>query len=157
MDEQHDRSMFNCGNDDLNKFLKEQALQALKKEASKTRVVVDAPKVDIQAFSTLTNCRVDNKDNHLEKIKKGAHFAILLGRLGTDVKFQKQGCARLLIVDALQRTSMVSEAIGCIGLLVHSKADSVKFYEKLGFQIVEEETRTMFMSIGTIRAAIAKA
>lgn len=85
--------------------------------------------------------------------------AALLGRLAIDQRAQGRGLGEALLLDALDRVAAVAENIGCVGVLVDAKDESVeRFYARYDFVTVDDTAwpRRMFVAIGTVRAALAR-
>ncbi len=49
----HNRSVFSCGNDSLDNYIRTQASQDIKKKVATVFVLIDSPNVDIIAYYTL--------------------------------------------------------------------------------------------------------
>ncbi|WP_417552755.1 GNAT family N-acetyltransferase [Marinomonas fungiae] len=150
----HDRSNFDCGNELINKFLKEQANKASKRNLSKTFVIEGEVDTDIAGFYSLSDTYVTVPLDH-KSYKSYPHPlpGVLLARMGVDLGYQGQGIARILVVDAMKRTLLINENMGVVGLFVDAKDDAlVEFYKKCGFIFLlkEEHTSKLWMPISSI-------
>ena len=64
--------------------------------------------------------------------------SIKIARLAIDKRFERNGFGRFSVFAAIGLALSVSEIIGCRYLTVDSKPESVSFYKKLGFKIIEK-------------------
>ena len=79
----------------------------------------------------------------------------VLARLAIDQAWQGRGLGRLLLRDAILRTSQAAAIIGVRGLLVHALSSAARrFYESSGFR--ESPNRPMMLVV-TLQDAIAAA
>lgn len=146
----HDRTAFDCGNDDLNRFLQQYANQHSKKGLSKTYVLVDdeqpqqilgfyaicanAIKQDLQGYPTALNIP-----------------SLLIGRLGVDNQAKGKGIATRLMMNLLERTKALSKNVGIAMITVDLKGyHLVKFYEYFGFKPLEPHSLTMYLKVNEI-------
>jgi|JI10StandDraft_1071094.scaffolds.fasta_scaffold02716_19 GNAT superfamily N-acetyltransferase len=129
----HDRSQFSCGNADLDSYLKAKASQHQRLSANQTYVgIVDEKLV---GFLTVT-VREFNRNDAAGELAKHPPFplpVLLLARLGIDQTAQRKGLGGRFVVHVCRLARSLRAAVGCVGVLVDSKASSVGFYERLGF------------------------
>ncbi len=152
----HDRTGFDCGIPELNRFLKATARQHINKGISRTFVLVDEkyPKV-ILGFFSLTICEVDAKNIPVAYAKKypSQHSlpAVRLARLAVSIKEQGKRYGEALLGEAIQRTATIAQQAGFIGLFVDVKNESAKqFYEKYGFVSIEGIPLKLFLPVKTL-------
>lgn len=133
---QHNRKKFDCGVDNLNQFLQQQARQKTAKQISKTYVACKiAEPTKIIGYHTLTGYSVTAPPTHKD-YKKYPHplNAVKLARLAVDCSCQKEHLGEKLLVDAIYRTVLVAEQISAIGLFVDPMTPEViPFYQQYGF------------------------
>jgi len=80
---------------------------------------------------------------------------MVLGRLAVDHRHSGNGIGPGMLREAMQRTTPVAFTAGVRALLVHALDDeAVGFHVKYGFQILPAGTRTLFLPIETVIAAI---
>jgi ribosomal protein S18 acetylase RimI-like enzyme len=152
----HDRTGFDCGVPELNRFLKATARQHNDKGISRTFVLIDEqnPKV-ILGFFTLTICEVSIKAVPAAHAKKypPQHGlpAVRLARLAVSVKEQGKRYGEALLGEAVHRTATIAGQAGLIGLFVDAKDEAAKrFYEKYGFVSTEGRPRRQFLPVETL-------
>jgi len=153
LNKQHNRNQFDCGYSEINTYLKQQANQSAKKSYTKTHVLVDDSTPDqIIGFYTLSSCFIKSELQELININAPYDLCgINLARMGIDKKHQHQSNAQYLIIDAVEKTYQVNKKMGVQGLFLDAKNDSlVKYYEKYGFECIENTDRKMWLPIGVI-------
>ena len=57
-----------------------------------------------------------------------------------DASAKGQGVGERLLGAAIRAARAMHREVGCIGIIVDSKPDAVRFYEKYGFRVIEEPT-----------------
>ena len=156
----HDRNGFDCGNSDLNNFLKKTARQAADKNLSRTFVLTDGETNTIYGFVSITPCSVNIEDVPEKQRKKypPQHGlpAIRLARLGVGLEHRRKGYGELLLTEAMSITAKIAESVGGIGLFVDAKDDAARsFYEKYGFLVTNPaKPMQLFMPLATILASL---
>jgi GNAT superfamily N-acetyltransferase len=82
---------------------------------------------------------------------------IIVGRLAVDRAHARRGIGSGLLKDAMLRSLAASQSIGVRALLVHAIDDeAIAFYLRYGFVEFPDGTKTLFMPIEAIAAAIRK-
>ena len=127
---------FECGKEDLNRFLKRQAWN--NQQANSAQTYVLAKDLRVFGYYSLAAGSVTH-DQATERVKKGlarhAIPVILLARLAVDASLHGKGLGAALLKDALRRTAHAADTIGARALLVHAKDDSAKaFYQHFTFE-----------------------
>ena len=135
----HNRGDFSCGNASLDRYLKEQAGQDLRRNCAMPFVLLsDRPGTRILGYYTLSSYGIDVGDLPVEVVKKLPRYplvpATLLGRLAVDRSFQGQGIGEFLLMDALRRALIQSAEIAAAAVVVDAiDAGAIKFYRHFGF------------------------
>jgi len=127
---------FECGKEDLNRFLKRQAWN--NQQANSAQTYVLAKDLRVSGYYSLAAGSVTH-DEATERVRKGQARhpipIILLARLAVDVSAQGRGVGAALLKDALIRTAQAAQTIGARALLVHAKDEAAKsFYEHFDFE-----------------------
>lgn len=129
----HFRREFDCGNDDLNAYIKHYARQDQKRGAAQTWILTDPQfpqRIDV--YYTLSAHSIQSI---AIRFPYQSIPALLLGRLAVTRHSQGKGFGRIAIVDALLRARKIEAEVGIRFLLVLPKNQEVEsFYTKLGFQ-----------------------
>jgi GNAT superfamily N-acetyltransferase len=133
---EHALDSFDCGKEDLNRFLKRQAWNSQQAHSTQTYVLVRD--LTVLGYYSLAAGSVSH-DEATERTKKGLarHSipVILLARLAVDISLQGRGIGPALLKDALLRIAAAADTIGARALLVHAKDDNAKgFYEHFNFE-----------------------
>lgn len=154
LDRSHDRGVFDCGEEALNKYLRETARQHNEKGISKTFVYIDTNSPEqILGFFTLAICEVVTEGlpgKYAKRLPKKVPAA-KLGRLAVSVNYQGQKIGGMLMVEAMKRTLAVADSFGIVGFFVDAKNDRVKsFYEGYGFIELQSNPLTLFLPLKTL-------
>jgi GNAT superfamily N-acetyltransferase len=150
----HDRKQFDCGDDEVNRFLSEQALQDHEKDMSRTMVLIDdaVDQTRIIGYHTLAMSQVRQEDIPKDKPKiKRSIPVVLLGQLGVDRAFQGRGLGELLLMDAQARVDEISRRTGIQAMMLDARNERLAtWYEQHDFVRFPGQLR-MFKSIEAIR------
>jgi|SRR5579863_8006154 len=119
----HDRASFSCGNAALDRYLKEQARQDLRRACATTFVLAPEPgSPSIFGYYTLSSYGIDAGELPGDVAKKLPRYplipATLLDRLAVDSRYQGQGIGEILLMDALNRALMQSAKIASAAAVV---------------------------------------
>ena len=150
----HKKSEFDCGNELLTSYFKNQANQDVKRLLSRCFVIIDNDK-GVKGYYTISSSSI-NRDHIPENIKSKLPRSytdipvILLGRLARDNKHKGDGIGEMLLLDALKRCYDVSLNLGCMAVIVDPIDEKAKdFYLKYGFILLPDSNR-MFISMATV-------
>src|SRR5579871_1215050 len=133
----HDRKAFDCGQDELNRFLQQFARQAHEHGASKTYVAVDdADGKTILGYYTLSPAQVDfYRVPEVARLKLGRYDVggFRLARLAVSQSLQGQGLGGQLLVGAARRCMRASQEVGGTALMIDAKDETVaRWYTSYG-------------------------
>jgi GNAT superfamily N-acetyltransferase len=147
--ERHDRSAFSSGNDDLDRYLREQAGQDQRRRLSTVFVLFDIASDTVAGYYTLSACEIEPRSLPQEMAKRLPRRpmpATLIGRLATDLRYRGRGLGGLLLVNALTRTARASRDIGAMAVIVDAKDDQARaFYEHYEFQRFTDDPYRLFL------------
>ena len=150
----HNRKLFDCGDDEVNRFLREQALQDHEKDMSRTMVLIndESDPTRIIGYHTLAMRQVRQEDIPKDKPKiKRSIPVVLLGQLGVDRAFQGRGLGDLLLMDAQARVDEISRRTGIRAMMLDARNERLTtWYEQHDFVRFPGQLR-MFKSIAAIR------
>jgi len=151
----HDKTKFCCGKILLDSYLQKQASQDVKRKLSACFVITDRSNSLIRGYYTLSNNSIplnqvpENFRKKLPKTYKSIPTT-LLGRLAIDKNEQGKGIGKILLVDALKRSYLLSKDIGSYAVIVDPLDTEAKsFYAKYGF-IELPDSGKMFLPMKTI-------
>lgn len=156
LDKSHRREQFDCGSQALNQFLRQTARQHVQKGISRTFVLIDSDcPQEIIGFFTLSLCeiRLEKLPPSLAKKYPSRVPGVKLARLAVAKNWQRRGIGEILMVEAMQRSLLVAENAGGIGLFVDAKDEGAKtYYSRYGFVSLEHSPLEMFLPLSTLIA-----
>jgi ribosomal protein S18 acetylase RimI-like enzyme len=149
LEKEHDRSGFNCGGASLDRYLKEQAAQDMRRRFAICYVALTETK-RVAGYYTLSSADLSLNDLPEEMARKLPRYpnvpAVLLGRLAVDREFQGQRLGPALLVDAIKRTKR--SEIASFGLLVDALDERAKsFYQHHGFVPLPDSPLKLFLPL----------
>jgi GNAT superfamily N-acetyltransferase len=150
----HDRAAFGCGEESLDRYLQQQARQDSDRGLAVTYVALEQPgAAAILGYYTLSVSCVQPEIVPEKRVPpKRAVPVVLLGRLAVDRSAQGRRLGEILLMDALRRSTELSERIGSFAVVVdalHDKARS--FYLRYGFRELGDSTLHLYMTMKDIR------
>ncbi len=154
----HDRSAFACGAPPLDRYLREQASQDVKRLMASCFVAVEAATTRIAGYYTLAATSVPANDLPAEVRKRLPRYPILpaalVGRLAVDRGFHRQGLGSALIADAALR--VLNGDVKAFALIVEAKdEDAFGFYRHQGFHSFASRPLSLFLAVGSVKKAAA--
>jgi ribosomal protein S18 acetylase RimI-like enzyme len=151
LSQSHDRAAFSSGNDDLDRYFREQAGQDQRRHLSAIFVLYDAANDSVAGYYTLSACEIEPRSLPNEMAKRLPRRpvpATLIGRLATDLRYRGQGFGELLLVNALTRAANASRSIGSMAVIVDAKDDQARgFYERYEFQRFADDPYRLFLPV----------
>lgn len=156
IDANHVTTSFDCGYEELNRYLQKHALQNARADGAVTRVTAQGGVV--AGYYTLAAGSVEHAGAPGRVTKGMARHPIplvLLARLAVDKTAQGEGLGAALLKDALVRVSNAADLIGVRALVAHAKDEKAKaFYERFDFEPSPTDPLHMFLLMKDIRAAL---
>ena len=153
----HNRKGFDCGNSDLNHYLRNTAHQHSEKGISRTFVLVDDKNpIEIIGFFTLSACEilVEKLPGKYAKKYPSRAPAAKLARLAVAKPMQKRGIGTHMMLNAMDRIMQVAENLGIIGFFIDAKDDeAAMYYRQFGFIPLPDNPLELFLPLATIRQA----
>ena len=153
--EEHDLSEFDCGDDDLNDFLKNDALKQQKSRLNVTKLIIYDREI-IGYVSLLTDTLVlkniqDEKiqlniKNQLEIKSKNKNISgVKIGRLALDKKYSGEGLGSHILRNILTNLKIISDnEIGFRFIIVEGYAKAFNFYVvKNGFEYLKKDYKNI--------------
>ncbi|CCV03612.1 GCN5-related N-acetyltransferase [Mesorhizobium metallidurans STM 2683] len=148
----HARKAFSCGVLALDRYIREQASQDVKRRVGNCFVAVDRDAGALAGYYTLAASSIPIASLPEDQAKRLPHYpilpAILIGRLAVDARYQGRQVGSALIVDALRRS--VGAAPAAFALIVDAKDDqAAAFYRRHGFTPFLSRPLSLFLPIAT--------
>ncbi len=152
----HDRAVFSCEQESLDRYLKEPATQEIKKRVAAVYVLTPDGKT-IAGYCTLSQYAIEAgelppelvQQLHLPKYDKLP--ATLLGRLARSKQFKGRGLGELLLMGAMKRALEHSRNIASIAVVVDAIDENAHaFYGRYGFIDIPNHPNRLFMPMKTV-------
>jgi GNAT superfamily N-acetyltransferase len=151
----HNRTVFNCGIESLDRYLPRQANQDMKRRISRVFIArTPEDKPHVLGFYTLSALSIDLSvlpEKVARKLPRHRVPAALIGRLAVDLSAQHMGTGKMLLADAIKRTLAVSDDIAIYAMVVdiiNQKAES--FYERYGFTRLAHDGSRQFLPLRSL-------
>ena len=155
---QHDRESFDCGQPDLEDYLRRIARQHADKGVSRTFVLVDdAEPGTVLGFMTLALCEIIPSALPPKFAKKYAHrvYGVKLARLAISRSWQRQGHGALMMLHAMDRARSVADNAGIVGFFVDAKDTQAQaYYLRYGFIPLVHDPLRLFLPLATLNRAL---
>lgn len=152
--DRHDRTIFSCGVELLDHYLRTQAGQNLKKRVAAVFVATPDSKT-IAGFYTLSAHLLNLGDLPAEIAKKLPKYpllpATLLGRLAVSLDFRGQRLGEFLLLDALRRALAGSKQVASAAVVVDAKDENASaFYRRYDFVSLPAQPTRLFYLMSSI-------
>lgn len=157
----HNVDRFDCGREQLTRWLHAYAGQGQRRDTARTFVVCPRGENDVVGYYTLVASRVEQSEA-TDEVRSGTSklFPIpvcLIARLAVDRIEQKAGLGRSLLLDALQRTERASRSVAMRAVLVHAlDQEAAGFYERFGFTPASTEPLTLMVPLEAVRRTLSR-
>jgi predicted GNAT family N-acyltransferase len=154
----HRVERFECGREQLDRWLRAYAGQGQRRGTARTFVVCHREETDVVGFYTLVASQVE-QDAATYEVGRGTsgRFPIpvcLIARLAVERSAQGSGLGRSLLLDALRRTERASRSVAMRAVLVHAlDEEAAAFYAHFGFKAVGSEPLTLMVPLEAVRRA----
>ena len=154
--EAHDRTLFSCGQEALDRYFQTQVTQDVRRRIAHCYVAVDEASGRIAAYYTLAAASLPVTDLPAELSRKLPRYptvpAALIGRMAVDRRFQGLGLGGAMLADALER--ILKSAPAVYAFLVDAKDDKpAAFYRHHGFTPIQGRPRALFLPVSTAMKA----
>ena len=156
----HDRKSFDCGHEDLNRYLREQARQDAEKRVAAPFVLTQPGDPTVLGFYTLSSSISPVAELPPELMKRLPRYGqlpvTLLGRLAVDRSAGGQGVGEFLLVDALRRSLEAAQQIAAMAVIVDAKNERAEsFYRHFDFQPFQQTPLRLFLPMTQIAKLFA--
>ena len=145
----HDRSAFVSGSHALDRYLREQAKQDMRRRVASCFVAIDNDGI-IAGYYTIAATSLILDKLSTERIKRLPRYpsipAVLLGRLAVAQAHQGKRLGGALVADAFLRAARAE--VMAYAMVVDAKDEqATKFYEHLGFERLGDDPRKLIRSL----------
>lgn len=157
----HDRSLFRCGEDELDAWFQKRAGQDERRNVARVFVALDDDSqiVGFYSLSAFTLSLDEIPEDIVAKLPRYDHIpAALIGRLGRHEDSRGKGIGEILIADALHRIANVARDLAVFAIVVDAKNEKASdFYQSFGFIPFPLHPERLFMLTSTAAAALERA
>ena len=155
----HNVDRFECGREQLDRWLRAYAGQGQRRDTARTFVVCRQGEADVVGYYTLVASQVEQNEATGE-VRSGTskHFPIpvcLVARLAVDRSEHGVGLGRSLLLDALKRTERASRSVAMRAVFVHAlDEEAAAFYAHFGFKPATAEPLTLMVPLEAVRRTL---
>lgn len=153
---EHDTEPFDCGREELNRFLKKFALASQQANSAQTYATTRGGVV-VGYYSLAVGAA--ERQAVPERVGKGLarHLipVMVLARLAVDVREQGRGVGKGLLKDALIRTAQAADIAGIRALFVAAKDEGARaFYEHFNFDPSPADPFQLFLLMKDLKSLL---
>lgn len=156
----HLRDSFDCGNAELNEFLRRYARQSEDLAIARTFVAVKPKDLVVRGYYTLRTGQVEITSLPPAETKGFPKYPvpiIHLARLAVDKMAQGRRLGETLLLDALEKELVVSRSVAAFAIEVIAIDDSARsFYLKYGFKGLADDRSHLYLPMRTVAALFEK-
>jgi len=157
LERHHDRETFDCGNEELNRYLKTLARQHHEQGFVKVYVAVEEGHSRVLAYIALAMGNVvlqDADECVFARLPRHPMPVLHVARLATDRHYAGRGIGSLLLSHAADIAIAASETVGVYALeLIAKDAAAYQYYLRRGFLPLKGDSHRLYAPIATIRRA----
>jgi GNAT superfamily N-acetyltransferase len=153
--QQHDRAAFSCGVAELDRYLREQAGQDVRRSATAVWVLHDTRASSVAGYYTLSAFSIEFASLASDLARRLPRYpilpAILLGRLAVDLRYRGQRLGEVLLFDALRRALDLTRQLGAVAVVVDAKGEAARaFYERYDFTRMKDQEFRLYILMATV-------
>lgn len=158
----HDRSAFDCGESELNEFLRKHARQNHERGAAKTFLAVsESDGRKILGYYSLCPAALEYAlapDSIRKSLARHDVPVFRLARLAVSRTVQGQGLGGQLILAAGRRCLLAATQVGGVALLIDAKNERVaKWYASYGAMPLNDAPLRLLLPLATVQDALQRA
>jgi len=149
----HQVEGFDCGREELNRYLLRYAWQNQQAGAAQTYVgVVGESVVGYYSLAVGQATREEAPERLTKGLARHPVPIMLLARLAVDRRWQGQGIGKALLGDALRRTLQAADIAGIRAFAVHAKDEAARnFYQRFDFVPSPTDPLHLFVPLKNVR------
>jgi ribosomal protein S18 acetylase RimI-like enzyme len=154
-----DRQTFSCGAEPLDRYLRTQATQDVRRHIANCFVASPLQSNAVAGYYTLSAASIPMTGLPAEQARKLPRYpvlpAALIGRLAVDRRHQGRQLGAALLFDAIARTIRADAAV--FALVVDAKDEAAaRFYRHHGFEAFSGRAARMFLPVATARRVVER-
>lgn len=149
------RDNFDCGNSDLNEYLKKYARQNHRKGIATTFIAIpENENRDVVGYYSVSMAEI-KRESLPETYRKGLPRyplpAMKIGKLAVDKTMQGRGLGKVLLMECFKKAVRLSSEVGIFAVAVDAFDEEAKaFYLKYGLIALEDNQLSLFIPMKTI-------
>jgi GNAT superfamily N-acetyltransferase len=153
----HDRSSFSCEVEALDRYLRTQATQDIRRHLANCFVAFPVGSKSVAAYYTLSSASIALTELPAEQAKRLPRYpvvpAALIGRLAVDRRYRGHGLGAALLFDAIARAARSEAAVYAV--IVDAKDDrAAQFYRHHSFLPFSSRPGSLFLPVATVSRLI---
>ncbi len=149
----HDRSAFDCGEPELNDYLRRSAGQNDRGDTARTFVLVGDDGARVLAYFTLSTSAVVREAFAESRGLPRRVPVALIGRMAVDISIQGQGVGGELLVSALRKCEQAGRNVAAAAVIVDALNERARaFYIRYGFTPFLDDRMRLFIKMSKVRA-----
>jgi ribosomal protein S18 acetylase RimI-like enzyme len=153
----HDRKTFSCGAEPLDRYLRTQATQDVRRHIANCFVASPLQSDAVAGYTTLSAASIPMTGLPAEQARKLPRYpvlpAALIGRLAVDRRYQGRQLGAALLFDAIARAIRADAAV--FALVVDAKDEAAaRFYRHHGFEAFSGRRARMFLPVATAKRVV---
>lgn len=150
------KSLFSCGNEALDTYLRNRASQDVRRKVASCFVAI-TPDSRVVGYYTLASTSLPLSGLPIGTQKKLPRYplvpAVRMGRLAVDHGYKGRSLGAMLLADALHRT--IASEIASFAMVVDAKDETVaRFYLHHGFIALPETPLCLFLPLASARMLV---
>lgn len=154
----HDLSGFDCGNDELNRWLSDHALASQKADLARTYLALSGQTVT--GYFSLTTGSIRREaapKRYARGMPRHPIPMILIARLAVDRRHQGERLGSRLLAEALRLAVSASDTAAARLVVVDAIDDrAAAFYRRWGFIDLPENRRRLFRKVSDVRRSLGE-
>ncbi len=155
----HERAAFSCGIEPLDRYLRTQANQDIRRHIANCFVAVPERGKSVAGYYTLAASSILIGEVPPEMARRLPRYplipTVLIGRLAVDRQFARQSLGSALLYDAVARTMRADPAV--FAVVVDAKDEIAgNFYTRFGFRPLASRPLSFFLPVATAAKLIEK-
>lgn len=153
---EHNKSLFSCGNEALDVYLRNQASQDVRRKVASC-FVATTPDNCVVGYYTLASTSLPLSGLPMDTQKKLPRYplipAVRMGRLAVDQGYKGRSLGAMLLADGLHRT--IASEIASFAMVVDAKDETAAhFYLHHGFIALPEMPLCLFLPLASARMLV---
>ena len=131
LSERHDRGSFTCGQEALDRYIRTQATQDIRRRIATCFVAVESATGELAAYYTIAAASIPTTELPADITKRLPRYptlpAVRIGRLAVDLRFRGRGLGGALLADAVRRVLLAPPAV--FAIVVDAKDDQAVAFD----------------------------